>query len=145
MTSAELRRAVVSRLLALSVDLALEMKDSKEFSDHWKRASRSPVHKEFCVGVPLSSPLQPARIKSGRPGLLQEDLSVGLAYQLRAGADRATDTDALLELERQLRNGLIENWSPEIRLEWQQSARTPGPDAWIYTEIRFLCYYSDSL
>lgn len=141
MESAELRQAVRDRILALALDLT----DSKEFWDHWRRAGRSPVHQEFCVGVPLSSPTQPARTKAGTGGLIQEDLSVGISYQLRPGQDRAVDGDALLELERQLRNGLIQVWSGDIRLEWQQSARTPGPDSWIYTEIRFIGYYYSSL
>jgi len=141
MDSASFRDAVRDRVLAL----ALGISDSREWWDHWRRPGRSPVHKEFCVGIPLSSPLEPARFRAGVGGALQEDLSVGISYQLRAGEDRDTDGDALLTLERQLRDGLISNWSQEIRLRWQQSARTPGPDSWIYTEIRFTGYYFDDL
>ena len=61
-----------------------------------------------------------------------------------AGAD-VSSLDALLDLERAIRDWLLISWSPSVRTLWSSSERTPGPEGWLYSEIRLVCLWTDSL
>ena len=151
LTSAGLRQAIRDRVAALTLPSGLPstwtaLRDSKEVYPHWRRASRSPIHLEFCVGAQSASPIDPSRQKPGTGTLAREEVVVGVSVRLRAGTDREIDGDALLEMERAIRDQLLVSWSADLRTLWQSSERSPGAsEEWLYSEIRLVCLYSDSL
>jgi hypothetical protein len=144
-----LRQAVRDRVAALVLPSGLPegwtaLRDSKEVYPHWRRVLRSPVHLEFCIGAASSAP-EPMRQRTGVGGMTREEMVVGVSVQLRPGADAEVDGDALLDLERAIRDWLLISWSPSVRTLWSSSERTPGPEGWLYSEIRLVCLWTDSL
>lgn len=149
-SSRQLRQAVRDRIAALTLPSGLPegwtaLRDSKEVYPHWRRASRSPVHLEFCVGASSASPVDPSRQKPGIGQATREEMVVGLSVQLRPGSDAEVDGDALLSLERAIRDWLLISWSSDLRATWSSSERTAGPEGWLVSEIRLVCLYADSL
>lgn len=151
LTSAGLRQAIRDRVAALALPSGLPstwtgLRDSKEVYPHWRRATRSPIHLEFCVGAQSASPIDPSRQKPGAGTLAREEVVVGVSVRLRAGTDREIDGDALLEMERAIRDWLLVSWSSEMRATWSGSERSPGAsEEWLYSEVRLVCLYVDAL
>lgn len=150
-SSSAARQAIRDRVASVTLPAGLPatwtaLRDSKEVYPHWRRSSRSPVHLEFCVGATSAAPIDPTRQRPGPGCLVGEEIVVGLSVQLRPGADREVDGDALLLLERAIRDHLLSRWSSVYAITWRSSERSPGPDeAWLYSEIRAVCLYVDTL
>lgn len=97
---------------------------------------RSPVHLEYSVDVPTTSP-ESDRQKPSVGVYANTIVTVVVAYQL-GPKDRMRDVSAAIVVERDVRNAVMaRGWTSDMSITWLRSDRSPGPVGWVWLEQQF--------
>lgn len=143
-TVAEVLTAVSERAVGASADL----KQSLEIYEHFRAPTRSPVHLEVVVGVPVTT-TGADRQKPSVGTLATTEVRVVLAFQV-GSKERSTNFSAALQMEDTIRKALLERsatWpgTNGLSLTHQTTMRDPGPVGWVFIEQTYSCLHHLSL
>jgi hypothetical protein len=130
-SAAAIRLAVATRLDALS-----GLRLSEAPYEGIRAVTRSPVHLEFAVGVPVTEPLSDGRQRIANGCEARTELRVVVAWKL-ADKDRPTDSDTALATEAAIRNDMLARWYDSASFRWERSERQAGIDGWLWLEQTF--------
>jgi hypothetical protein len=115
------------------------LRESREPYEFVRANGRSPVHLEYAIGIPGSEPLTD-RQRADVGVLTKSTLVITFHYQLPP-KDRIVGFDAFLELERDVRDRMMEqspSWPVAFSVIWASSNRTAAAqDGWLISEQSF--------